>query len=86
MASNHFALKYGKTGYAKMHAEYIIREGRYALSKKAWSTRKAATYQNGLKMIRYIFGTPLINMSASTAGPTMNLKSLSPMNYPMNRV
>lgn len=35
MATNHFALKYGKTGYAKMHAEYILREGRYAWSRKA---------------------------------------------------
>lgn len=35
MATYHLSLKNGKTGTAKQHADYILREGRFSSGKRA---------------------------------------------------
>lgn len=35
MATYHLSLKNGKTGTAKQHADYILREGRFSSGRRA---------------------------------------------------
>lgn len=69
MATYHLSLKNGKTGTAKQHADYILREGRFSSGRRA----EELVYKNA-NLPHWAMSASDISTSALMAEHTQNLR------------